>query len=70
MDGTPVFLYRFVYHSTDFDRTINTSVGVNDGLLRKWNRLSVSRSGGSAPTITDETISCTYGDPINIQPPK
>jgi len=70
IDGIPVFLYRFIYHTVNFDRSINALVGVNDGLLRKWDRLSVSREIESGPITTHETIFCTYGEPINIQLPK
>ena len=67
--GVPVVLYRYTAHSSDFDRTVNYWIGKKDSLPRRINMRTETRSWGSAPIVWQESISCTYGIEIKIEPP-
>lgn len=69
IDGVAAFQYQFAFHSSDFDRTINIWVGIDDNLPRRTEMRSVTRSWGSTPVVWQQKTYCTYGN-VTIQPPK
>jgi hypothetical protein len=69
VDGVPAFLYQYLIHAGDMERTISIWVGINDHLPHKTYMLTVTRSALTAPVIWHESTSCTYGVAGDIQPP-
>ncbi|HLZ43694.1 MAG TPA: hypothetical protein VKQ11_22190 [Candidatus Sulfotelmatobacter sp.] len=67
--GVPVVFYRYTTHSSDFDRSVNYWIGKQDSLPRRIDMRTETRSWGIAPIVWQESISCTYGIEIKIEPP-
>lgn len=67
--GVPALLYEDKIHAGDMDRTISIWVGANDGLPRKTEMQTVTRTWGSAPIVWRETMTCFYGGTISIREP-
>jgi len=67
--GTRAVLYRYTTHSTDFDRTVDYWIGMQDSLPRRIEMRTESRSWGTAPIVWTESITCSYGVDIKIDPP-
>jgi hypothetical protein len=69
--GSVVFVYETKYHPggvSNRDRSIEISVGVNDGLLR---RVQMVTSDGSfrPPIVERNVMTCSYGQVPEIKPP-
>jgi hypothetical protein len=69
VDGAPAFLYQYSVHAGDMDRTISIWIGANDGLPRKTDMTTVTRSYGSAAVSWREAASCSYGGDVVIAAP-
>jgi hypothetical protein len=67
------FLYENKFHPagvSNRDGTLDTWIGVNDGLLRKVEmRTSESVASSITPTVSTDTTTCSYGRVPSIKPP-
>jgi hypothetical protein len=70
VEGAPAFLYQYHAQAGDMERTISIWVGANDGLFRKSDMQTTTRStlGGPA-TVWRETATCAYGGIVMIEAP-
>jgi hypothetical protein len=66
---TPTILYRYTTHSGDFDRTVNYWIGKQDSLPHRIEMRTETRSWGTAPIVWTESITCSYGVELKIEPP-
>jgi hypothetical protein len=68
--GARAFRYEDKIHSGDMERTISIWIGANDGLFRKSDMQTTTRStmGGPA-TVWRETATCSYGGNVMIEAP-
>jgi hypothetical protein len=69
VEGAPAFLYQYHVQAGDMERTISIWIGANDGLFRKSEMQTVTRSYGSAPIMWRETATCSYGGNVLIEAP-
>ncbi|HLY62770.1 MAG TPA: hypothetical protein VKV95_18660 [Terriglobia bacterium] len=69
VNGTPAFLYQYSAHVGDMDRTTSFWVGIKDNLPLKVAMNTVTRSTVTAPITWTETTSCSFGQPVTIEPP-
>ena len=67
--GMATVLYRYTSHFSDFDRTVDYWIGKQDSLPRRIEMRTETRSWGTAPTVWTESITCSYGVEIKIDPP-
>jgi hypothetical protein len=67
--GMATVLYRYTSHFSDFDRTVDYWIGKQDSLPRRIEMRTETRSWGTAPTVWMESITCSYGVEIKIDPP-
>jgi hypothetical protein len=67
--GTRAVLYRYTAHLSDFDRTVDYWIGKQDSLPQRIEMRTESRSWGTAPTVWTESIRCSYGVALKIEPP-
>jgi hypothetical protein len=66
---TPTLRYQYLGQVYDMDRTIDIWIGVDDGLPRKAEMLTVTRDTVTAPSAWRESFSCTYGGNDIIKAP-
>jgi hypothetical protein len=67
--GAPAVLYRYTVHTYDLDRTVDYWIGKQDSLPHRIEMRTESRSGGTRPSVWTESITCSYGVEIKIEPP-
>jgi hypothetical protein len=67
--GTLTVLYRYTVHSSDLDRTVDYWIGKQDSLPHRIEMRTESRSWGTKPSVWTESITCSYGVEIRIEPP-
>ncbi len=67
--GLPAVRYQFVTHSKDFDRTVSLWIGKKDSLPYRIEMRTESGDTTTAPTVWQESISCSYGVDVNFAAP-